>query len=107
MKNIFEHKIIPTLQKIKNLKINLYPIKNDFFGDMVTVSGLMTGGDIINQLRGKNLGQAVWCSYRVLNDEGTLTIDDMTTKQISDALGVPFNIAHDSFLEIFDRDILG
>ena len=64
-------------------------------------------GDIINQLKGRSLGEAVWTSYRVLNDEGTLTLDDMTPKEISKELGLPFNITEDSILEIFERDILG
>ena len=69
--------------------------------------GLLTGKDIIDGLKGKSLGQAVWSSYRVLNDERTLTLDDMTIKQISDILGVPFNLSNDSIIEIFDRKILG
>ena len=74
---------------------------------MVTVSGLLTGKDIIHELKDKSLGQAVWSSCRVLNDERTLTLDDMTIEQISDILGVPFNISNDSIIEIFDRKILG
>ena len=107
MESIFKRDIIPMLEKIKNLKINLYTIQNNFYGDIVTVTGLLTGGDIIEQLKGKSLGEAVWASYRVLNDEGTMTLDDMTIKGISNELGVPFNITQDSMLEIFDRDILG
>jgi len=107
MESIFKREIIPMLEKIKNLKINLYTIQNNFYGDIVTVTGLLTGGDIIEQLKGKSLGEAVWASYRVLNDEGTMTLDDMTIKDISNELGLPFNITQDSILEIFKRDILG
>ena len=107
MESIFKKEIIPMLEKIENLKINLYTIQNNFYGDIVTVTGLLTGGDIIEQLKGKSLGEAVWASYRVLNDEGTMTLDDMTIKDISKELGLPFNITQDSILEIFDRDILG
>ena len=107
MKNIFKEEVIPHLEKIKNLKVNLYPIINEFYGDMVTVTGLLTAKDIIKQLKGESLGEAVWASYRILNDEGTLTLDDMTPKQISEQLGVPLNITKDSILEIFERDIIG
>ena len=107
MEGIFKKHIIPKLLEIKNLEINLYAIDNDFYGDMVTVSGLLTGKDIINSLKGKRLGQAVWASNRILNDEGTLTLDDMTLEDISKNLGVPFNVSNDSIFEIFERNIIG
>ena len=107
MEGVFRKHIMPILENIDNLKVNLYTINNDFYGDVVTVTGLLTGKDIINQLKGKSLGEAVWTSYRVLNDEGTLTLDDMTTEMISNELGLPFNITQDSILEIFKRNIHG
>jgi len=107
MESIFKKHVIPVLSNIKNLKVNLYVVENDFYGEMVTVSGLLTGRDIIDNLKGKSLGEAVWASYRVLNDEGTLTLDDMTINDLSSELGLPFNVSQDSILEIFERDILG
>ena len=74
---------------------------------MVTVAGLLSGQDIVQQLKGENIGNAVWCSHRILNDEGTLTLDDMTLDDISSELGVPVNVSHDSILEIFNRNIHG
>ena len=105
--NIFKSKVIPVLNKINNLSVNLVSVKNDFYGDMVTVAGLLTGKDIINQLKGRELGDAVWFSHRILNDEGQLTLDDLTLDDLSNNLGVPVNISHDSILEIFDRNIVG
>ena len=107
MKNIFIKNVMPILKEVKNLKVNLYTIDNYFYGDMVTVTGLLTGQDIITQLKGKSLGEAVWSSHRILNEEGTLTLDDMSLSQISNQLGVPFNVSEDSILEIFRRDIIG
>ncbi len=105
--SIFKEHIMPILETIDNLTVNLVEIKNEFYGDMVTVAGLITGQDIINQLKGKKLGDAVWCSHRILNDEGKLTLDDMTLDDISLKLGVPVNVSNDSILEIFDREIYG
>ena len=107
MEDIFKTNILPILEEIENLTVNLHVIKNNFYGDVVTVTGLLTGRDILDQLKGKSLGEAVWTSYRVLNDEGTLTLDDMTLDMISKELGLPFNITKDSILEIFKRDIVG
>ena len=95
------------LNSIENLKVNIYPIRNEFYGESVTVTGLLTGQDITAQLRGKQLGEAVWSTYRILNDDGTRTLDDFTLEDISDQLKVPFRVAQDSILEIFNRDISG
>lgn len=107
MENFFIEKIIPPLNRIHNLKVNLFVIKNNFYGEMVTVSGLLTGKDIITQLKDKSLGCSVWASYRILNDEGELTLDDMTIEDISKELRIPFNVSSDSILEIFKRGIIG
>ena len=107
MEKTFKNRIIPFLEKIKNLKVYLYVVDNEFYGDMVTTSGLLTGRDIINAIKGRPLGEAVWASYRILNDEGLLTLDDMTLENISSELGTPFNVAEDNILEIFERDIVG
>ena len=107
MEEIFVNKIIPVLNDIHNLQVNLFVVENSFYGDMVTVSGLLTGEDIINQLKGKSLGCSVWASHRILNDEGELTLDDMKIEDISKALGTPFNVSSDRVMEIFERGILG
>ena len=48
--DIFINLVKPVLEKISNLKVNFYKIENNFFGDSVTVAGLLTGKDIISQL---------------------------------------------------------
>ena len=88
------------LNKIINLTVNFYKVENNFFGDSVTVAGLLTGQDIINQLKDKDLGDSVWSTYRILNDDQTLTLDDMTLKNISDALKTEFRVSKDSIYEI-------
>ena len=95
--------ILPELNKIENLKVNLFKINNDFYGESVTVSGLLTAKDIISQLRDKELGESVWCSHRILNDEGTLTLDDWTLDEMSREIEVPVNVSNDSILEIFNN----
>ena len=70
-------------------------IINTFFGEEdVTVSGLLTGQDIIAQLKGKELGDLVLLSNRVLNENNTVTLDDMNLKQISNALNVPVKVVY-------------
>ena len=99
--DIFIKKIKPVLDNIKNLEVNFFKIKNDFFGDSVTVAGLLTGKDIISQLKGKDLGDSVWTTYRILNDDQTLTLDDMTLDDISKALQTEFKVSkNDSINDI-------
>ena len=75
----------------------MHSIKNTFFGeDDVTVSGLLTGQDIISQLQGKELGDMVLLSDRILNEDNTVTLDDMNLKQISNALKVPVRVVDDT-----------
>ena len=101
--DIFIDIIKPVLEKIKNLEVNFFRVNNNFFGDSVTVAGLLTGKDIVDQLKGKDLGSSVWTTYRVLNDEQTLTLDDMTLDDISNELGVDFKISNDSIYEIINE----
>ena len=99
--DIFIKKIKPVLDKIKNLKVNFFQIENNFFGDSVTVAGLLTGKDIISQLKGKDIGSSVWATYRILNDEQTLTLDDMTLDDISKELQTEFKVSkNDSINDI-------
>ena len=62
----------------------------------------LTGRDIINQLIGKDLGSSVWLSHRVLNDDRTMTLDNMTLDDISNRLNVTVNISDDSILQILE-----
>ncbi len=69
--------------------IQLVPIRNDFFGPQITVTGLLTGADIISQLKGKTLGQALLVPDVLLRDGDLMLLDDLTLEDISQALQVP------------------
>jgi putative radical SAM enzyme (TIGR03279 family) len=104
---VFREHVLPRLNTIKNLTVDLQVIPNTLFGAPVTVAGLLSGEDFLAQLSDADIGEAVWTTHRILNDAGTLTLDDMSLTQISEQLGVPFNITEDSILEIFRRGIHG
>ena len=99
----FQKEVIPILNQIDNLTVTLLPIINKFYGESVTVTGLLTGTDIITQLASKNLGDAVWMSHRILNDEGTLTLDNLTLDDISNAIDCPLQLSNDSFLSLLNN----
>ena len=99
----FENWFIPKLNTVENLNVNFIQINNHFFGkDEITVTGLLTAQDIIDQLKEKKLGDMVIFSDRILNDEGTLTLDDQTLGDMSKALNVPVMITGDSPKEFFN-----
>ena len=65
------------------------PIENRFFGEMVNVAGLLTGQDLLAQLRDRDLGSRVLISASMLRHGGDMFLDDMTLEALSDTLGVP------------------
>ena len=71
------------------LKIDVYPIQNDFFGHSITVAGLVTGGDLIRQLHGKDLGDRLLISQNMLRREERDFLDDVTLEDAREALLVP------------------
>ena len=97
---IFNQDVVPVLSRIENLTVSVRPIQNHFFGGSVTVSGLLTGYDIIENLKNQEGGDEVWLSHRILNDDGICTLDDMTLDDISTALNCPVKVGQDSFLEL-------
>ncbi len=68
------------------LNINVYKIKNNFFGEQITVSGLLTGKDISEQLKGLSLGEELLFPASALRSEGDVFLDDMTPEQLSERL---------------------
>ena len=100
--DMFKSEILPVLNLIQNLDVNIIPIKNDFFGDSVTVAGLLTGQDVIKQLKKQTVGDEIWISHRMLNDEGICTLDDMTLEDMSKELQCPVKVGKDSFRELIN-----
>ncbi len=64
-------------------------IQNDFFGHSVDVAGLITGQDLIAQLRGRELGSRVYITNRMLREGEDVFLDDVTLSEASEAVGVP------------------
>ena len=66
--------------------LDVVAIKNDFFGADVTVAGLITGADLLQQLRDKDLGQGILIPDVVLKDGGELFLDGLTIEDIRSSL---------------------
>ena len=87
------------------LTIQVFCIRNDFFGENITVTGLLTGQDILNQLKGKDLGDLVLLPENVMRLEEELFLDDMKLSELTNALQVPVDIVKSSGCE-FVKSIL-
>ena len=71
------------------LTAHVYKIINHFFGESITVSGLLTGADMYAQLMGKELGDALLVPQNTLKADEDIFLDDMTPAELSEKLGVP------------------
>ncbi len=94
------------MQICPNLTINVYKIINNFFGESITVSGLLTGKDILEQLKDKPLGEALYipeCTLRAQEDD---FLCGMTRGELSSALSVEIHTVENDGYE-FMRSMLG
>ena len=100
-------KMTEEIQKaFPNVQIHLYPITNNFFGEKITVSGLLTGGDIRDQLIGKELGERLLLPQNVLRSGEEVFLDDVTVTELEKALQVKIDIVKSSGYD-FVSAILG
>ena len=93
-------------EKFPNVKIHLYKIINDFFGHRITVTGLLTGGDMIKQLKGKLLGQRLILPSNTLMADEPKFLDDVTLDQFIEALQVDVCIVESSGAD-FIHSVIG
>ena len=90
-----------------DIDVMVYPVRNDFFGHSITVSGLLTGRDIVRQLKDKPLGSRLYLPDNLLRSDTETLLDDMTVSDLSNALQVPVGIVKSdgmSFLDMYRKD---
>ena len=94
----------PTLRELASEFMEVFPqieiqvmtIVNEFFGEQITVSGLLTGRDIIDQLKGKDLGIKLLLPCNLLRSGEKVFLDDVTLEEVENALQVKINIVKSS-----------
>ena len=92
---------------VDGLHVQVYEIINDFFGEMITVSGLLTGQDIIRQLSGKALGERLLLPENVLRSGEDVFLDDVTVSDMEKALQVKIDIVKSSGYDFVDAILKG
>ena len=94
-------------EKYPNVNLLVYPIRNDFFGEMITVSGLLTGQDLAAQLLSVELGEKLLLPANVVRTEEQDFLDDMKVSELEKTLQVPIDIVKSSGQDLLDAIISG
>lgn len=76
------------MDKCPNVQINVHKIVNNFFGDTITVSGLITATDIIDQLKDKDLGETLYIPRSMLKADEEIFLDNITLQNLSDTMKI-------------------
>ena len=92
---------------VSGLKINVYAITNEFFGENITVSGLLTGQDIIDQMKGKEIGERLLLPINVLRSGEDVFLDDIRVQDVEKALQVKVDIVKSSGYDFLDAILKG
>ena len=83
-------------KKYPGVEVQVITVKNEFFGGKITVAGLITGQDLVNQLRGKDLGEELLLTTNMLKSDEPVFLDDMTVEQLQTALQIKVSIVESS-----------
>lgn len=93
----FIKKYITMVQKkYPGVEVALYPLTNKFFGDKITVSGLITGGDLLEQLSGQDLGECLLLPCNMLRAGETVFLDDVSVAQVEEQLQIKVQVVAES-----------
>ena len=92
-------------KKFPNINTHLYAIRNDFFGERITVSGLITGQDLTGQLKGQPLGERLLLPCNMLKIGEPVFLDDFTLEEVENSLQVKTDIVKSSGQDLLDAVI--
>ena len=92
-------------KKFPNITTHLYAIRNDFFGERITISGLITGQDLTGQLKGQPLGERLLLPCNMLKIGEPVFLDDFTLEEVENSLQVKTDIVKSSGQDLLDAVI--
>ncbi|MBO5162990.1 MAG: DUF512 domain-containing protein [Ruminococcus sp.] len=93
-------------KRFNGLKCDVVPIRNDFFGETITVTGLITAQDLIAQLKGRDNGMELLISSAMLMQNSEIFLDDMTVSDVENELKIKIRVTQNDGYELLDA-ILG
>ena len=89
-------------EKWHNLECKVYAIKNNYFGENITVAGLITGVDLIEQLKGNDLGDYLVIPSVMLKQDSDIFLDDYTVPQVEKKLNIKIKVINNNGNELLD-----
>ena len=93
----------PNSKYIKNIEINVYRIKNNFFGETITVSGLLTATDLIDQLKDKDLGETLYITRSMMKADEEIFLDNITLKELEEKLNIEVVPCQNEGIDVVDK----
>ena len=89
--------------RLKTDKIKVKKINNNFFGEKITVSGLVTGGDIINQLKNEEIGEYILIPASMLRHEDIVFLDNTTIYEVEKALNAKVEVVRSDGYDLLEK----
>ena len=105
-KEFMERSSAKIMDKFQGLKLNVVPINNKFFGETITVSGLITGEDLISQLKDTKNSDGIIIPKSMLRRDTDIFLDDYTVKDVENKLNtniIPVEVSGEEFIKLFRR----
>lgn len=90
------------MERHPHIKIEVFAVKNDFFGEQITVAGLLTGQDLCRQLKGKDLGECLLLPCSLLRSGEEVFLDDMSLQELKNALQVQIVIVNSNGRDLYE-----
>lgn len=90
------------MKRYPHKRIQVFPIRNEFFGEQITVAGLLTGQDLQKQLQNEDLGSRLLLPCSLLRSGEEVFLDDMTLQELKKALQVKIVIVNSNGQDLFD-----
>ncbi|MEQ8958354.1 MAG: DUF512 domain-containing protein, partial [Coleofasciculus sp. C2-GNP5-27] len=79
--------LVQQLNKVEGLEVKLAALRSEYWGQEITVTGLLTGQDLLGSLSGKDFGDGILLPSVMLKHDDTRFLDDMTVAEVSHQLG--------------------
>lgn len=95
------------MKKFPSSEVSVVPISNIFFGETITVAGLVTGRDLIDQMRGKIIGDTLLIPSVMLRFEQDLFLDDVSIEEVENELGTKVVIVENDGEKLLDAIVGG
>jgi putative radical SAM enzyme (TIGR03279 family) len=80
--------LVQQLNAVEGLQVRMAALRSDYWGQEITVTGLLTGQDLLRGLQGKDLGEAIVLPSLMLKNDDTRFLDDMTVEDVARQLGI-------------------